>query len=145
MDMINKFAKSINPIEQKLIECFWPGSLTIIFDKTNIVPEILTAGLSTIGIRMPNSKVCLELINSFGAPIATTSANLSDETPALSVNDKLKHDFNNTVDFIIDSGETDGVPSTIVRVDNNEIIILRNGSITKSDIKKCFGGNINVR
>lgn len=145
MDMVNKFVKSINHIEKKLIECFWPGALTIIFDKANLVPDILTAGLSTIGIRMPNNKVCLKLINAFGAPIATTSANLSDETPALSVSDKLKHDFNNTVDFIIDSGETDGVPSTIVRVENNEIKILRKGSITKSDIQKCFGGNINVR
>lgn len=145
IDMLNKFVKNINPIEQKLIECFWPGALTIIFDKSTLVPDILTAGLHTIGIRMPNSKVCLELINTFGAPIATTSANLSDEIPALSINDKLKHDFNNTVDFIIDSGETDGVPSTIVRVNKDEIKILRNGSITKSAIQKCFGGNINVR
>lgn len=145
INMINKFVKNINHIEQKLIEYFWPGALTIIFDKTNLISNLLTSNLSTIGIRMPNNKICLELIEKYGSPLATTSANLSDETPALSVNDKLKQDFNNTVDFIIDSGELNGTPSTIVRVDNNEIIILRNGSITKSDIEKCFGGNINVR
>lgn len=145
MEMVNKFVKNINLIEQKLIECFWPGALTIIFNKTDLIPDILTAGLSTVGIRIPNNKMCLELINSFGAPIATSSANLSDENPALYVSDNLKHDFNNIVDFIIDSGKTNGKPSTIVRVDNNEIKILRNGSITKSDIQKCFGGNINVK
>lgn len=143
--MINNFVKSINPIEKKLIETFWPGSLTIVFDKTNLVPDILTSNLSTVGIRMPNNKISLELINKYGSPLATTSANLSDENPALSINEKLKQDFRNTVDFILDSGEINGKPSTIVRVDNNEIIILRNGSITKSDIQKCFGGNINVR
>lgn len=143
--MINNFVKDINPIEKKLIESFWPGSLTIIFDKTDLVPDLVTSNLSTVGIRMPNNKICLELINKFGSPLATTSANLSDETPALSITENLKQDFNNNVDFIIDSGKIDGIPSTIVRVDNNEIIILRKGSISKSDIEKCFGGNINVR
>ena len=143
--MINNFVKNINPIEKKLIKTFWPGSLTIVFDKTNLVPDILTSNLSTVGIRMPNNKICLELIKQFGSPLATTSANLSDEPPALSITDSIKQDFNTTTDFIIDSGKIDGVPSTIVRVDNNEIIILRTGSITKSDIQKCFGGNINVR
>ena len=143
--MINNFVKNINPIEKKLIKTFWPGSLTIVFDKTNLVPDILTSNLSTVGIRMPNNKICLELIKQFGSPLATTSANLSDEPPALSITDSIKQDLNTTTDFIIDSGKIDGVPSTIVRVDNNEIIILRTGSITKSDIQKCFGGNINVR
>lgn len=143
--MVNKCVKSINHIEQKLIDFFWPGALTIIFDKSNIIPDILTSGLATIGIRMPNNKICLELINNFGRPLATSSANISDKNPACSINDNIKNDFNNIIDFIIDSGETDGIPSTIVRVENNEIIILRNGSITKSDIQKCFGGNINVR
>ena len=145
INMVDKFVKNINPIEQKLIEYFWPGALTIIFDKTNLVSSLLTSNLPTVGIRMPNNKICLYLIEKYGSPLATTSANLSDETPALSISDKLKQDFNNSVDFIMDSGELNGKPSTIVRVENNEIIILRTGSITKSDIQKCFGGNINVR
>lgn len=143
--MLHKCIKNLNHIEQKLIDCFWPGALTIIFDKNTIVPDILTSSLNTIGIRMPNNKICLELIDKFGRPLATSSANISDKDPAFSINDTIKKDFNNNVDFIIDSGETNKLPSTIVRVDNNEIIILRNGSITKSDIQKCFGGNINVR
>lgn len=143
--MINQFVKDINDIEQKLIKYFWPGALTIIFDKDDIVPDILNSGLATIGIRMPDNKICLELINKFGRPLATSSANIADENPAYFIDDAIKNTFNNTVDFIIDSGETAGIPSTIVRVENNEIIILRKGSITKSDIKKCFGGNINVR
>ena len=146
IDMVDNFVKTIHPIEKKLIDLFWPGPLTIIFDKSNSVLDALTSGLDTIGIRMPNNSACLELIDKFGAPIATSSANISDKNPATSINDKLITDFNNKVSFIIDGGPSKiCVPSTIVRVENNEIKILRKGSITKSDIEKCFGGNINVR
>lgn len=146
INMIYKFTKNINNIHKRLIENFWPGSLTIIFDKSEIVPDILTSNMNTIGIRMPNNKICLDLITTFGSAIATSSANISEECPSTRVTDSLINNFNNQVSFIINSGATKlCVPSTIVKVENNEIIILRKGSITKSDIIKCFGGNINVR
>ena len=145
INMINKFVKNVNHIEQKLMENFWPGALTIIFDKTDIVPELLTAGLNTVGIRMPDNKICLELINKLGTPLATSSANISGKTPYTKIDNNIINSFNNKVDFIIDNGETYNIPSTIVRVENDEIRILREGSITKNDILKCFGGNINVR
>lgn len=144
-NMINKFVKNINNIERKLIENFWPGALTIIFNKSEIVPKLLTAGLDTIGIRMPNNKIAIELIDKLGGPIAASSANISGEIPATNINNALKNSFNNKIDFIIDDGETYNIPSTIVRVENDEIRILREGSITKNDILKCFGGNINVK
>lgn len=145
MDMLKKFTNSINNIEQKLIENFWPGALTIIFDKSDIIPSALNSGLSTIGVRMPNNKACLDLINKFGSAIATSSANISNRQPANSIEDFIK-DFAGKVSFILDGGKIKNkIPSTIVRVENNEIQILREGSISKSDIVKCFGGNINVR
>lgn len=144
-NMINTFVKNINHIERKLIENFWPGALTIIFNKSEIVPKLLTAGLDTIGIRMPNNKIVIELIDKLKEPIAASSANISGKIPATNINNILKDTFNNKIDFIIDNGETYNIPSTIVRVENNEIRILREGSITKNDILKCFGGNINVR
>ena len=146
INMIYKFTKNINNIHKKLIENFWPGCLTIIFDKSELVPDLLTSNLDTIGLRMPGNKVCLDLINAFRSPIATSSANISEEGPSTRVTDSLINTFNNKVSFIINSGPSKiCVPSTIVKVENNEIIILRKGSITKSDIIKCFGGNINVR
>ena len=146
INMIYKFTKNINNIHKKLIENFWPGCLTIIFDKSELVPDLLTSNLDTIGLRMPGNKVCLDLINSFGSAIATSSANISEEYPSISITDNLINTFNKQVSFIINGGPTKlCVPSTIVKVENNEIIILRKGSITKSDIIKCFGGNINVR
>lgn len=143
--MVKKLVKDINEIEEKLIENFWPGSLTIVFNKSNIVPDLLTSNLDTVGIRMPNNKLCLELIKAVGKPVATSSANLSDESPTSDLNTLLK-DFNDNVSFIIHSEDlSKNIPSTIVKVENNEIKILREGIITIKDIQNCFGGNINVR
>lgn len=142
IDMVSKFVKHINPIEQKLMENFWPGALTIIFDKSDIVPDLLTAGLDTIGIRMPNNNICLDLIDKFGVPLATSSANISDKPPSLSLSDCLI-DFSAKVAFILDGGKiNNGIPSTIVRVNGNNINLIRQGSISINDINKCIGGNI---
>ena len=75
-----------------------------------------------------------------------SSANISDNSPDMDLN-SLLIDFDNKVDFIVSNEEqnNNNIPSTIVRVENNEIRVLREGSITKENIVKCFGGNINVR
>lgn len=138
ISMVNKFVKNISPIEQKLMETSWPGALTIIFDKSELVPDILTSGLDTIGIRMPDNKVCLEIIKQYGTPLAMSSANISDKAPDLDLNSLLS-DFNNKVSFIVNDEDINkGIPSTIVRVENNTIHILRKGSISSEDIKNVL-------
>lgn len=141
IDMIKSYVKEIHPIEQKLMENFWPGSLTIIFDKSEIVPDILTSGKSTVGIRMPNNQICLEIIDKLGVPLAMSSANIANEPPDCDLK-QLLLDFDHKVDFILHSEELDGIPSTIVRVENNQLKILREGSISTTDIHKCLGGII---
>lgn len=141
IDMIKNYVKEIHPIEQKLMESFWPGSLTIIFDKSELVPDLLTSSQPTVGIRMPNNQICLEIISKLGIPLAMSSANLSDNPPDCKLSELLL-DFSEKVDFILDSGELVGSPSTIVRVENNELKILREGNISITDIYKSLGGNI---
>ena len=144
--MLKNFVLSVSDIEKKLIDTFWPGALTIIFKKSKLVPDVLTSNLQTIGIRMPNNKVCLELINKFGYPIATSSANISTKNPYTNINDDIITDFRDNVDFIINSGKIcSGIPSTIVKVNDNDIQILRKGHISENDIRCAFGGKINVR
>ena len=141
IEMVKKFVKKINPIEQKLIDNFWPGGLTIIFDKSNIVPDILTSNLGTIGIRMPNNKTCLNIIETFGHPLAMSSANIADMPPDTNL-ENLLLDFNNKLDFIITTDKTiNNIPSTIVKVENNKIKLIREGSISIDEIHKCLGGN----
>ena len=137
--MVKTLVKSISPLEQKLIDSFWPGDLTIVFNKSKIVPDILTSNLDTVGIRMPNSKICLDLIDKLGSPIATSSANISDEAPTISIDNNLINNFDKKICFIIDNGIIqNGTPSTIVRVEDNSIKILREGSISLDKINNII-------
>ena len=139
-NMVQKFVTKIHPLEKLLIENFWPGALTIIFQKSSIVPDLLTSGLDTIGIRMPNHKVCLQIIEQFGSPLAMSSANISEQAPNEDLHSLLLN-FAQKVDFMIDNGRiANGIPSTIVQVVNNEIKIVREGSITAKDIEAQLGG-----
>lgn len=127
---------------QLLIDKFWPGPLTLVLSKKNIVPEIVTADNPTVAVRMPNNQIALELIKHSGVPIAAPSANLFNRlspTKAVHVYNQLGDD----VDMILDGGSTEiGVESTIVEIENDEIILLRPGGITKEEIESLLNCKI---
>lgn len=134
-DMINQVAKDITEMEYKIMKNFFPGPLTIILNKKSCVPDILTAKGNTVGIRMPDNEIALKLIELSGVPIATPSANISGRPSGIDIED-IKKDFEGKVDLFIDSGKSkirNG--STIVKVEDNEIKILRQGIITKEQIE----------
>lgn len=136
IEMINKIAKNITKLEYDLMNTFFPGPLTIILQKKDIIPDILTANGNTIGIRMPSGKIARKLIKYAGIPIATPSANISGKPSGTNIKD-IKKDFEGKVDCFIDNGESKlGIPSTIVKVVNNVPHILRKGSISEEEIKK---------
>lgn len=137
-NMLNDLVDSISSEEQKLIDAFWPGALTIIFHKKRGISDLLTSNLSTIGIRMPNNAVALKLLNQVGIPLATTSANLSGKSAGINVSN-FYDEFNSKVNFIIDDGKsTIGTASTIVQMIDGIPHILREGSITKEQIEKVL-------
>lgn len=129
IDDLSKLALNIRKEVYLLAEKFWPGPLTIVLPKKNEVPEIVTAGLETVGIRMPDHPVALSLINMSGCPIAAPSANkfgCISPTTATHVNKQLLE-----VDFILDGGSTKiGIESTVIHLNGNKIRILRHGAIT---------------
>jgi len=133
-DMLKTCVKNVNEIESKLIDNFWPGPLTIIFYKKEIVPNIVSANLDTVGVRMPSNKIANLLIKYAGVPIAAPSANISGSPSGTNIND-IKDEFRDKVDYIIDGGDSKiGLESTVVRVINDTIYILRPGFITKEDL-----------
>ncbi len=135
-EMIDMIAKDITPLEYKIINNFLPGPLTIILKKKDIVPNILTNNQDTVGIRMPDNDIALKLSSYSNVPIAAPSANISNRPSGTNIK-SIYNDFHDNVDIYIDDGESKlGVASTIVKVDNNEIKILREGTITLNDIKK---------
>lgn len=136
--MLDTLVNNISEKEQKLIAEFWPGALTIIFNKKDTVPNLLTSNLNTIGVRIPNNQTCLDLLNSAGIPIATTSANISNEIPGIKISD-FYNTFNNKVDFILDDGISDiKMASTIVQIIDNVLYIHREGIITRKQIEKAL-------
>lgn len=136
VDMIKKLVEEPNEIEKKLIKSFCPGPFTLIFKAKNIIPKSVTAGLDTVGIRMPSNKIASKLIEYAGVPIAAPSANVSGRPSGTKIDDILK-EFDGKVSTIIDDGMVDiGLESTVVRVIDNKVRILRPGKITKENIEK---------
>jgi L-threonylcarbamoyladenylate synthase len=131
---------------KKLIAQFWPGPLTLVLDRQPIVPEIVTAGLDTVAVRMSSHPVFTEIISAFGKPLAAPSANRFGRispTTAQHVLDELS----GRIPLIIDAGPTThGIESTIIAVRGTKIDILRRGPITAEQLSEfgeihvAFGG-----
>lgn len=135
-NMIEKIARNITNMEKNIIDKFMPGPLTIILKKRKIVPDIVSAGLDTVGIRMPEEEIAKDLIKEAKTPLAAPSANISGKPSGTNIKD-IFNELNNKVDIILDNGPTKiGVESTVIRVIRGKIHILRPGKITKEDFEK---------
>lgn len=136
IEMIRKSVKKLTKIEEKIIEKYFPGALTIIFEKSDLIPKVVTGGLDTIGIRMPENKFLLELIEELGMPIVATSCNMAGENPDTEINLNLSK-IEKEVDLIVDEGKSKiGRASTIIKLQDEKIVVLREGPITKEEIEQ---------
>jgi L-threonylcarbamoyladenylate synthase len=132
-------AKNIPKKAEILIKKFWPGPLTVVLEKKKIVPDIITANLNTVAIRMPKNKIALELIRKSKVPIVAPSANISGKPSPTSAIHVIE-DLNNKIDVIIYAKDTDiGIESTVIDFTSKIPIILRPGKITKEKIEKVIG------
>jgi L-threonylcarbamoyladenylate synthase len=124
---------------EKLAREFWPGPLTLVLPKQPEVPDRLTAGLGTVGIRMPAHPVALELIRAAGVPLAAPSANRFTElspTTAAHVRESLA----DRVALVLDGGPTTvGIESTVLSLAEGEPVLLRPGMISQAQIEKLIG------
>ena len=141
MEKIEKIAyineKNREKIE-KLIERFWPGGLTIILKRKDNVPDIMVSGGATVGVRMPEHEIALNIISRAGGMLPTTSANISGEATPKSYAE-LSEKFKSRVDIIVDGGECPiGSASTIIDM-SDEPKILRLGAISVEEIEKVIG------
>ena len=116
------------------MDAFWPGPMTLIFEKTKAVPYETTGGLDTVAVRMPSHEGARQLIESAGVPVAAPSANTSGR-PSPTTAEHVKEDLWGRIDMIIDGGLVGiGVESTIIDVTEETPTILRPGHITKNMI-----------
>lgn len=138
-EWLQKFTTISHDKIDKLINVFWPGPLTLVLPKTEIVPDIVTSGNPTVAIRMPNHPVALKLIEVCGTPIAAPSANKFGHLSPTKAQHVAKY-LGDKVDMILDGGNCKvGVESTILQFYNNEFYLLRHGGLSKEEIENEVG------
>ena len=136
---ITDIAKDITEMEQKLIDAFMPGPFTIILKRNDVIPNIVTAGLDTVAVRMPNNIIARGIIQFSGVPIAAPSANVSGKPSGTSIDD-IRAELEGKVSAIVDGGDTQiGLESTVVKVIDEVPVILRPGGVTPEQIEKVAG------
>ena len=124
---------------EKLMEAFWPGPLTMVVERKPLIPDTTTGGLNTVGIRMPDHLVALELISKSGCPIAAPSANLSGK-PSPTTAGHVVDDLDGRVDAILCSNDCQvGIESTVIDMTGERPMILRPGIITKKEFEEVLG------
>ena len=136
---INKLADNISEKAIKVMDAFWPGPITIVLNKKDIVPKTTSGGLNTVAIRMPAHKIAQALIKESGIPIAAPSANISGR-PSPTKGAHVKDEMQGRVSGIILGDDCNyGLESTVLDMTEDTPMILRPGSITKEDLENLIG------
>jgi len=136
---VYRLARNVSNRAEKLMAEFWPGPLTLIFERSSLVPDITVVGLHTIGIRMPSSKVALALIRESGTPIAAPSANRAGK-PSPTTAQHVIDDLAGRIDVVLDGGSTTvGVESTVIDMTTRVPQILRPGGTSYEKLKRILG------
>ena len=139
MDELDALISEIPEAGRKLAEKYWPGPLTMVFPKRDVVPYGTTGGLDTVAIRMPSDPIANCLIRLAGVPVAAPSANTSGR-PSPTKADHVIEDMNGKIEMIIDGGEVGiGLESTIVDVSGEVPMLLRPGAITIEMLRELLG------
>lgn len=134
--MIEDLAENISPKEQKIIEKFWPGPLTIKFKKRKgILPDIISAGDEYVRIRLIKNGLIYKIIEKAEVPVVAPSANISGHPTGIKIDNIIK-ELGGKVDYILDCGDyKSDEPSTIVQVEDEKIVVIREGKIKREELE----------
>lgn len=139
LDMLPRVAAKVPSRARKLIEAFWPGPLTLLLPRTDLIPDAVTAGRELVGVRMPAHPVAHAVIAAANLPIAAPSANRFGHTSPTTAQHVLD-DLDGRIDMVLDGGPTEcGVESTVVEVSENEVVLYRPGAISIEQLESVAG------
>lgn len=124
LDMIFEYTNSLNSNEIKLLQSVL--GVTVILKKSEKISNLITANGDYVGIRIPDNKELIEIISRLNRPVVSTSCNISDEEVITNIS-LLDDNLKSSVDYIFDGGDVNSLPSTIVKFNDNKLIILRDG------------------
>ncbi|MXY28386.1 threonylcarbamoyl-AMP synthase [Candidatus Poribacteria bacterium] len=134
---VHRVSQNLPEFYFHLTDRFWPGGLTIVIEAKDLLP-VLTAGGNTVGVRIPDNPLLLQILRTFGGPAAITSANLSGEPPATSP-EEIGEELASRIDMIVDGGKTPGpVPSTVYDISVSPPVIRRHGVISEETLTQEF-------
>ena len=139
IEELYRLSKQVPPVALKLAKAFWPGPLTLVLKKSELVSGIVTAGLDTVAVRMPADNIALSLIREAKTPIAAPSANLFGRTSPTTAQ-HVADDLGGKIEMIIDGGKTKvGVESTVLDITVEPVRVLRAGGISVEKLKEVVG------
>ena len=140
-EQIAGIVSEVTPLAQKLIDAFMPGPITIVMKKADSISDKTTAGLDTVGVRMPSHPVANKFLKACGVPVAAPSANLSGRPSPTGARSVLE-DMDGYIYAVIDGGDSEyGLESTVVDCTGKDPVILRPGAVTKADIDAVLNGS----
>jgi L-threonylcarbamoyladenylate synthase len=139
IEMARELAAEWPEIAQQLAERFWPGPLTLVIKKTQAIPDIVTAGLPTVGLRIPAHPVALALLREAGVPVAAPSANRFTQLSPTSA-EHVRSGLGSSVAYVLDGGPCEvGIESTVLSVVELPSVVFRPGGVSRSDIESVVG------
>ena len=139
-EMVEEYTEEISEKERLLMDRYWPGLVTFILKKNDKVSELITSGNDTVGIRIPNNKDLLEIIRRLNRPVISTSANITG-TEVITSTQLLEKDLIDNIDYIEDGGEVDSESSTIIKIEDNKLVVLREGKLSR-EIEEYYKENL---
>jgi len=136
LEMAREIVSEWPPMAHELARLWWPGPLTLVLPKKNLIPDNVTAGLSTVGVRMPNHPIALELLEAAGVPIAAPSANrFTGLSPTTA--DHVRVAFGGAIPILEGGPCNVGIESTVVAIDGGRLKLLRPGMIALGEIEQA--------
>jgi L-threonylcarbamoyladenylate synthase len=137
-DAVEHFIARRSELFDAVVRRHWPGALTLVAEAKREVPEELTAGSSTIGLRLPDDEDVRSFVRAMGGALTATSANLAGEPPA-STAEEVARSFPTGLDLIVDGGPSRGdKPSTVLALDGPRPRLIREGAVTRSELEETF-------
>jgi L-threonylcarbamoyladenylate synthase len=135
-DQLVSVVDGITPLAERCMDAFWPGPLTLVFKASHRIPDLLSRGTGTIGVRIPSSPVCLRLLELAGCPLTSTSANLSG-MPTLHTVSEIRQVIPLGIDLVLDAGVLPpSDPSTVLDVTGVQPRLLRAGAVSEARLRE---------
>lgn len=135
IDMVKDLVE-INDTARKIIAKFCPGPITLVLKAKENIPYYLDLGSSYIGVRIPDSKIILDIIDKVGTYLLVTSANISNQPPALT-DEEVYNYFNDKFEYVLKGKSISNIPSTVIKIEGENVTVLREGELTLKEIMEA--------